>query len=130
MVVVTYPGHPFGKQEKVSVAEWAREPIIFHNDPSPARERAIELAAKHTTALNVRVAIPTLDGIKAAVEAKMGISLLPRRCVLNEVRRKQLLAIPIPELRLSRHVRLVHRRRPGLSAAAAAFLEIARAGVP
>jgi len=77
--------------------------------------------------VNVRVAVPTLDGIKAAVEARMGISLLPRRCVLNEIRRKQLVAIPIPELRLPRQMRLVYRRRPQLSLAAAGFLATAAA---
>lgn len=125
MVVVTYPGHPLTKKKKVTVVEWASEPMVFHNDPSPARERAMTLADEHHVHLNVRVAVPTLDGIKAAVEAKMGISLLPRRCVLTEIRRKQLVAIPIPELRLPRQMRLVYRRRPKLSVAAAGFLKLA-----
>jgi DNA-binding transcriptional LysR family regulator len=125
MVVVTHPSHPFAKKKRITVVEWAREPIVFHNDPSPARERALALAEEHRVHLNVRVAVPTLDGIKAAVEAQMGISLLPKRCVLDEVRRKQLAAIPIPELRLPRQMRLVYRRRPELSVAAAGFLKFA-----
>lgn len=125
LVVIVYPGHRFAKKQKLTVAEWAQEPIVFHNDPSPARERAVRSAEERKAPLNVRVAVPTLDGIKLAVEMRMGISLLPRSCVLNEVKRKQLVAIPIPELRLPRPIRLVYRRGATLSQAATAFLEVA-----
>ncbi len=123
LVVIVYPGHPFAKMSKVTVSEWAKEPIIFHNEPSPARERAIHLAEQRKQPLNVHVAVPTIDGIKLAVEMGMGVSLLPRRCVTAELARKQLIAVPIPELRLPREVRLV-RRPGGLSHAATAFVEV------
>lgn len=125
LVVIVYPTHPFAQRRKVTVAEWAREPIILHSEPSPARERAIRLAEERKSPLNVRVAVPSLDGIKLAVEMRMGISLLPRRCVINELRRKQLVAVPMPEMRLPRQVRLVYRRGRRLSQAATVFLEVA-----
>jgi DNA-binding transcriptional LysR family regulator len=125
MVVVVSPRHRFAKQAEVSFTEWAREPIIFHNDPSPARDRALRLAEEDNAPLNVRVAIPTLDGIKLAVEMGMGVSLLPRRYVMSELRRKQLVAVPMPELRLPRAVRLVYRHGKRLSHSAKAFLDIA-----
>jgi DNA-binding transcriptional LysR family regulator len=125
LVVIVYPGHPFARKAKVTVAEWARGPIIFHNDPSPTRERAVRAADERKTPLNVRVAVPTLDGVKIAVEMRMGISLLPRSCVLSELKRKQLVAVPIPELRMPRPIRLVYRRGGTLSQAAAAFLDVA-----
>ena len=125
MVVIVSPDHPFAKKPKVTVAEWAREPIILHSDPSPARERATRLAEQRKTPLNVRIAVPSLDGLKLAVESGMGVSLLPRRCVMNEIRRKQLVAVPIPELRLPCQMRLVHGRGRPLSQAASAFLDVA-----
>lgn len=125
LVVIVYPGHPFARRSKVTVSEWAREPIIFHNEPSPARERAIQLAEQRKNPLNVRAAVPTIDGIKLAVGMGMGVSLLPRRCVAAEIRQKQLVAVPIPELRLPREVRLVYRPGGHLSHAATAFVEVA-----
>jgi len=121
------PSHPFAKRSKVTVAEWAQEPIVFHNEPSPARERVVKIVEERKAVMNVRVAIPSLDGIKLAVEAGMGISVLPRRCVINELKRKQLVAVPIPEVRLPRQMRLVYRRAPRLSQAANAFLKVATA---
>jgi DNA-binding transcriptional LysR family regulator len=125
LVAIVYPSHPFAKRSKVTVAEWAQEPIVFHNEPSPARERVKKILEERKVVMNVRIAIPSLDGIKLAVEAGLGISLLPRRCVINEVRRKQLVAVPIPEVRLPRQMRLVYRRSPKLSQAASAFLKVA-----
>jgi DNA-binding transcriptional LysR family regulator len=125
LVAIVHPAHPFARKPKVTVAEWAREPIVFHNDPSPARERAIHLAEKRNTPLNVRIAVPTIDGIKLAVEMGLGVSLLPRRCVNRELQRKELVAVPIPELCRPREVRLIYRSRGALSHAVQAFLEVA-----
>ena len=127
MVVIVHPHHRFAKKVKVTFAEWAQERIIFHNDPSSARERAIRYARERKLTLNIRVAVPSLDGIKLAVEMGMGVSFLPRRSVINEVRRRQVVAVPMPELRLPRQVRLVYRGGPQLSPAARVFLETARA---
>jgi DNA-binding transcriptional LysR family regulator len=125
LVAIVYPHHRFAGRAKITLLEWAQEPIIVHSEPSPARERVGQVLESRNSTMNVRMAIPSLDGIKLAVEAEMGISLLPRRCVINEVRRKQLVAVPIPELRLPRHMRLVHRRGSRLSHAATAFLQVA-----
>ena len=59
----------------------------------------MRLAEERNAPLNVRVAIPTLDGIKLAVEMGMGVSLLPQRYVRSELRRKQLVAVPMPEIK-------------------------------
>jgi len=126
LVAIVHPSHPFAKKSKLTVSEWAKQPIVFHNEPSVARERVMKIIDERHLTMNVRLAIPSLDGIKLAVEMNLGISLLPRRCVASEVRRRQLAAVPIPELRLPRQMRLIYRRAP-LSQAAAAFLHVATA---
>jgi DNA-binding transcriptional LysR family regulator len=76
--------------------------------------------------LNIRMSLPSLDGIKRAVEMGLGVALLPRRCALTEIARKQLVPVEVPELRAPREIRFVHRREGSLSHAAAAFLKVAR----
>ena len=44
------------------------------------------------------------------VQAGLGISLLPRRCATSEIERGQLVAIPVPELRIPHTLRLIYRR--------------------
>jgi DNA-binding transcriptional LysR family regulator len=60
------------------------------------------------------------------VEMNLGVALLPRRCALAEIGRKQLVAVRVPKLRLPKKVRLVYRRGGELSRAASAFLDAAR----
>jgi DNA-binding transcriptional LysR family regulator len=75
------------------------------------------------------MSLPSLDGIKRAVEMGLGVALLPRRCAQGEIARGQLVEVGVPELRSPRQMRFVYRREGGLSHAAQAFLDIARKGV-
>lgn len=127
LVMLAHPDHPLAKRRQVTMAEVGRETVIAHNDPSPARERVLRLYEQRHAALNIQIALPSLDGIKRAVEMRLGVALLPRRCALAEIARGQLAAIRVPQVRLPRHLRLVYRRSGDRSHAAAAFLAVAQA---
>jgi LysR family transcriptional regulator, transcriptional activator of the cysJI operon len=100
--------------------------VIAHNDPSPARDRVLRVYERRHAPINIQIALPSLDGIKRAVEMGMGVAVLPRRCALSEIARGQLVAVKVPELSSPRTVRLVYRRGGELSHAASAFLEMIR----
>jgi DNA-binding transcriptional LysR family regulator len=106
--------------------EMGRQTVIAHNDPSPARERVLQLYEQRHAPLNIRLSLPSLDGIKRGVEMGLGVALLPRRCALGEIARRELVEVRVPELRSPRQVRLVYRREGDLSHAARAFLDVAR----
>ena len=76
--------------------------------------------------LNIQIALPSLDGIKRAVEMGLGVALLPRRCALSELSRGSLVAVRVEQIRLPRLMRLVFRDGAQLSHAAQAFLRHAR----
>jgi DNA-binding transcriptional LysR family regulator len=125
LVLLVHPSHPFAGRETVPMSEFAHETVIAHSDPSPARDQVLRQAELRHAAINIQIALPSLEGIKRAVEQKMGVALLPRRCALAELARKQLVAVRVPEVRLPRQVRLVYRRGE-LSHAATAFLQAAK----
>ena len=125
LVLLVYPGHRFAGRETVPIGEFALETVIAHSDPSPARDQVLRQAELKHAPINIQIALPSLEGIKRAVEHKMGVALLPRRCALAEIARGQLVAVKIPEVRLPRQVRLVYRKGE-LSHAAAAFLAAAK----
>ena len=126
LVLLTSPEHPLARRRHVSIEEVGRQTVIAHNDPSPARDRVLRLYERRHAALNMRIALPSLDGIKRAVEMGVGVAVLPRRCALTEIARGQLVAVPIPGLSSPRTVRIVFRRSGELSKAAEAFLQIVR----
>lgn len=126
LVLLVPPRHAFAKRASVPLAEIGRQPIVAHNDPSPARDRVLRLSERRQAPLNISLSLPSLDGIKRAVELGLGVAILPRRCALNELSLGQLVAVPVPELGAQRRVRLVYRRGGVLSAAASAFVEMSR----
>jgi DNA-binding transcriptional LysR family regulator len=124
LVLLTHPGHRLATRKRVTIEEVGRETVIAHNDPSPARERVLRLYERRHAPINIQIALPSLDGIKRAVEMGLGVAVLPRRCALTEIARGDLAAVKIPALSASRSVRIVFRRGGEMSKAAAAFLEL------
>lgn len=129
LVLLVPPGHALARAKQVSLEQVGRQIVIAHNDPSPARDRVLRLFERRHALLNIQIALPSLDGIKRAVEMGVGVAVLPRRCALTEIALGQLASVKIPELSSPRSVRLVFRRGGEFSHAAGAFLELAREGV-
>ena len=129
IVLLTSPKHALASRRRVSIEEVGRQVVIAHNDPSPTRDRVLRAYERRHTSINIQISLPSLDGIKRAVEMGIGVALLPRRCALTEIARGHLVAIKVPELGGSRQVRLAFRRAGERSRAAEAFLDIVRAAV-
>ena len=85
LVMLMHTAHPLAKRRTVTMAELGRQTVIAHNDPSPARERVLRLFEERHASINIQIALPSLDGIKHAVEMGLGVALLPRRCALSEI---------------------------------------------
>ena len=126
IVLLLSPKHPLAARRRVTIEEVGRQVVIAHNDPSPTRDRVLRAYERRHTSINIQISLPSLDGIKRAVEMGIGVALLPRRCALTEIARGHLVAIKVPELGATRQVRLVFRRTGERSRAADAFLEVVR----
>ncbi|HEX7795916.1 MAG TPA: LysR family transcriptional regulator [Vicinamibacterales bacterium] len=125
LVLLMPPSHPLAKRKQVTMEEVAGEPVVAHNDPSPARERVLRLFEEHQIALNMVISLPSLDGIKRAVELKLGVALLPRRCAITEIASGRLVAVPVAGISRRRQLTLVCRKAHR-SHAANAFLAVAQ----
>jgi DNA-binding transcriptional LysR family regulator len=126
LVLLTSPKHPLASKRRVTLEEVGRQVVIAHNDPSPTRERVLRVYERRRTSINIQISLPSLDGIKRAVEMGIGVALLPRRCAITEIARGHLVAVKVPALGGTRQVRLVFRNTGERSRAAEAFLEIVK----
>ena len=126
IVLLTAPTHALAARRKVTMEEVGRQVVIAHNDPSPTRDRVLRAYERRKTSINIQISLPSLDGIKRAVEMGIGVALLPRRCALTEIARGHLAAVRVPELGAPKQVRLVFRRTGERSRAAEKFLEVVR----
>ena len=127
LVMLVHPEHPLAGSKEVTLAECAKGTLIAHNDPSHVRERVLRLFEQQHIPPNILVSLPSLEGIKRAVALQMGVALLPRRCAELEIDRGELVAVPVPEVRLKRQVRLIYRKGGERSHASGAFLAVVEA---
>ncbi|MDR1989499.1 MAG: LysR family transcriptional regulator [Acidobacteriaceae bacterium] len=125
LVLLIAPTHPFAKRRQVTMEDVAGEAVVAHNDPSPARERVLRLFEEKHITLNMVISLPSLDGIKRAVELGLGVALLPRRCAVTEIAAGRLAAVPVAGISRKRQLTLVCRKAHR-SHAANAFLAVAQ----
>jgi DNA-binding transcriptional LysR family regulator len=124
LVFVVYPSHPLATTKNVSIRDLGAESFIAHNVLSPYRVKVIEAFKESKTALNMNVELPTLESIKEFVRMGSGVALVPRISVDAELRRGDLVEVPVNELRLERQMRIVSREGAPMSHAAKAFLKV------
>jgi DNA-binding transcriptional LysR family regulator len=125
LVLLMPPSHPLAKRKQVTMEDVAEEPVVAHNDPSPARERVLRLFEQRHVPLRMVISLPSLDGIKRAVELQLGVALLPRRCAITEIANGRLVAVPVSGVSRKRQVMIVCRKEHR-SHAADAFLGVAQ----
>src|SRR5437016_569165 len=127
LTFVAPPQHPLAQTPEVSIRQLGAESFVAHNVISPYRLKVLETFKRHKTPLNIAVEMPTIEAIKRFVAAGNGVALIPGLAAEPEVLRGELVPIPVKELKLERHLRLIHRKSGQLSHAARAFLQVAEA---
>ncbi len=126
LVLIMNPTHRLAKKSKVTVHELGQESFLAHNVKSPARDRVIQFFRDHETPLNISIELATIETIKRFTEMNMGLAIVPRMCVEEEIQTKKLITVPIQGLKISRALRVIYLRDRVLSHAAAAFLKLVK----
>lgn len=126
LALVMSPRHRLAKKAKVTVQELGEESFLAHNVKSPAREKVIQFFRDHHVPLNISIELATIETIKRFAELDMGLALVPRMCVEEEIRTKRLVSVPVQGLKIKRTLRVVYLRDRVLSHAAAAFLQLVK----
>src|SRR5262249_51603325 len=125
LVLLVPPTHELAKRRGVQMGGVANEPVVAAHDPSPARERVLRLFEARHVPLRMVISLPSLDGIKRAVEMKLGVAMLPRRCAITEIASGRLVAVPVAGVSRKRQVMVVCRKAHR-SHASDAFLQVAQ----
>jgi DNA-binding transcriptional LysR family regulator len=125
LIFVVPPSHPLAKQQQVSIRQLGAESFVAHNVPSPYRDKVLQAFKRHKTPLHMGVELPTLQAIKLFVAMGNGVALVPEMSVEQELKRGELVRIPVRELRIQRKLRLIYRKQASLSHAGQAFLAVA-----
>jgi DNA-binding transcriptional LysR family regulator len=126
LVLVCPPGHALARRPRLAAAHLAGEPFIAFDRDIPTRRLVDRFLRAAKTAVTVTMELDNIVTIKRSVEAGLGISILPRPALENEVKAGTLVARAFAGVHLTRPIGIIHRRGRELSPASQAFLATLR----
>jgi DNA-binding transcriptional LysR family regulator len=118
-------GHPWASRRSISIAAVAQAPLIIREPGSGSRrtlEKSLEHGGRSLADLNLSLELGSNAAITDAVKRGLGIAFLSRLCVKRELASKELRAVAVRGLCLTRDFYLIYQRRRPLSQPASVFL--------
>ena len=121
---VASPCHPLSSASGAALDEIARQDLVLREPGSAGREIADSLfLAKGITVTPAWESVSTQALLRAA-EKQLGVAILPRLLVQQELASGALVEIPVPDAELSRTFYLIRHRNKYLPPSADAFREL------
>ena len=121
LVVVAPPSHPLAGKKKIPLARLQEETFLVRELGSGTRIAMERFFSERGMQLNTGMEVGSNEAIKQSVQAGLGLGLLSRATIEQELALKRLVVLDVEELPIMRHWFVVHRRGKRLSAAAEAF---------
>jgi LysR family transcriptional regulator, low CO2-responsive transcriptional regulator len=120
-VIVAPPGHPLVGKKRIPLARVLREPFIVREKGSDTWHSLTEAFGPHIAQLNIAMEIKSMETIKQAVIAGMGVSFLSAHTISRELRAGSLAVLDVQGFPLMLNWYVVHRRSKRLPPVAQAF---------
>lgn len=131
ILLVVPPSHPFAYRRQARLAEAAAQPLILFDKGSSDWILITGFFRRSGLLPNAVLELEGIEAAKKMVEKGIGIAMLPRLAIREELRNGHLVHVRITDApTLSRHVDLVYRKNGSLSEIARAFRRHVRAVFP
>jgi len=121
LVVVAPPGHPLAGRKTIPLARLQEETFLVREAGSGTRIAMERFFNERGIRLKTGMEIGSNEAIKQSVQAGLGLGLLSRATIEQELALKRLVVLNIAEFPIMRQWFVVHRQGKRLSAAAEAF---------
>jgi DNA-binding transcriptional LysR family regulator len=125
LVLTVYPEHPLAQMEAVEISGIAKEPFILRETGSGTRTVMSQVLEAHglpVSQLQVVSEMGGTDAVRQAIKAKIGISILSRRAIAEDVERGSLSVVQLKGIRFLRPIYLAHRKNRQMSPPCIAFV--------
>ena len=121
LVIVAPPGHPLAREKKIPLTRLQEEIFLVREPGSGTRIAMERFFAEREMHLKTGMEVGSNEAIKQSVQAGLGLGLLSRATIEQELTLKRLVVLDVADFPIMRHWYLVHRRGKRLSAVAEAF---------
>ncbi|MBI4431664.1 MAG: LysR family transcriptional regulator [Candidatus Omnitrophica bacterium] len=102
LVLIVPPHHPFAKRRRIRLERIQGESFIAFDRGIPTREAIDRVLDQMGIKVEIRMSNDNVDTLKRAVEVGLGISIVPSKTVMEEVRKGTLKSIHIDRVKLNR----------------------------
>jgi DNA-binding transcriptional LysR family regulator len=126
MVLIASPRHPLVKRSAVQVRDLGTENFVLHHLCSSTEQMIMKLFKAHNTPCRVVAELWSFENIKSFVQAEVGMAIVPRITVAQEVRNGTLAIVPLRELAVPRRTLMIYREQGYLSDSARELIKIVR----
>ncbi|WP_127581852.1 LysR family transcriptional regulator [Paenibacillus koleovorans] len=128
LLLIAAPEHPLSSQAIVELNDLAGERFIFPEETCLYRTRFVRLLRDHGISYEVAFELGSLEAIKQCVRFNLGLAVMPRIAVNDELRQGKLvdLAFAHPDLDFS--IRLLYHKKKWLSRSHHFFIELLTKG--
>lgn len=112
LILVVPNSHPWAKREAVELKEISEEKMIWREENAGVRKIIDHTFHEHHLLTNIRsrMELGSTQAIKSAVEAGLGISILPKLSVQRELEFGILTYVPIVDVKIMRDLFIVKKR--------------------
>src|SRR5262249_23635110 len=124
LTLITNPSHRLSKLNEVQVRDLANEFLIVQSAQSKLRQRLAQAFDDAEVPFNLGVENIAVEGIKRMVVENLGVGLVPRMCVEEEIIQGKLAAISVKGVRNDWDVWLVRRKDQKHSLPSLRFYEL------
>ena len=127
LALVCSPDHEFAGRKRIDVRALNGQRLIGFERDIPTRKAVDKIFRERGVAVEYVMEFDNIETIKQSVEANLGVTIVPRATVENEVRAGALRAVNFSESFI-RPIVIIHRKGKILSTAARKFLELLTEG--
>ena len=121
LVVICQPGHPFASRRTVGIPEVVAESFIVRERGSGTRKVAEQALAEHGVRLTVAMQLASTEAIKQAVAAGLGLAIVSRAAIADQLALGRLAAVAIRGVPMRRALNELRLIGSAQSTAAGAF---------
>lgn len=129
LILVVYPEHHWARSGGITVDSLVREPFILRETGSGTRmamSRILEQNGFDPSRLTPVSEMGSTESVRQGIKARIGVSILSREAVAEDIQNGALVHVPIKGLQFIRPLYLIQRKNRQMSPVCEAFLEHVR----
>ena len=127
LVLVCSPEHELARKKRIDIASLDGQRFIGFERDIPTRKAVDKILRDRGITVQFVMELDNIETVKQSVEADLGVTIVPRATVQNEVRAGTLSAVNFTES-FARPIGIIHRKGKIFSAAARKFIEMLVSG--